>query len=103
MTGPELALAEKALPLVVKAIRELAKPATQDKLVTALKRYPQVPRLTWRQRWRLKEVIGTDDAANALMDQYDVGAQVLSVMIADKRPQRAGVRPVTGDRWRSNR
>jgi hypothetical protein len=83
MTGPELALAVKALPLAVKAIRELTKPATQDKLVTAIKRYPQVPELTWCQRRRLKKVIGTEDAANALMDQDAAGAQILLVTIAD--------------------
>ena len=49
MTGPE-ALLRKALPWAIKAIRALAKPATQDCLVCALKHYPQVPTLTRNER-----------------------------------------------------
>ena len=84
MTGPDLpALALKALPLVIKAIRKLSEPATQDKLVAAIKAYSQVPKLTRCQRRRLMKVIGTEDAANALMDQDPAATEVLSKMIAD--------------------
>lgn len=78
MTGPD-ALAGTALPHVTKAIRELAKPATQDKLMTSLKRYSEIPKLTWRQRGWLRKQLGRDAAAHALMDQ---DASALSVVVA---------------------
>jgi hypothetical protein len=52
VTGPD-ALVGKVLPHAIKAIRELGKPATQDRLVACLKRYREIPKLTWRQRGRL--------------------------------------------------
>ena len=65
MTGPDLpALALKALPLVIKAIRKLSEPATQDKLVAAIKAYSQVPKLTRCQRdqfWLYVVEYATDD------------------------------------------
>lgn len=79
MTGAEAA-ADKALPYAIKAIRELAKPATQDKLVASLKRYKTIPKLSWWQRGRLTTAIGSEAAANALMDP-DPAA--LSVLVAE--------------------
>lgn len=58
-----------ALPHAIKAVRELAKPAIQDRLVASLKRYRQIPKLTWRQRRRLTKVIGSEAAEYSLMDQ----------------------------------
>jgi hypothetical protein len=74
----------KALPEVIKAVRKLSEPATQDKLVAALRRYPEIPKLGWLQRGRLTAVIGTEAAANALMDQDDTGSQVLTALIAQR-------------------
>lgn len=85
MSGFELpAPAMKALPEVIKAVRKLSEPATQDKLVAAIRRYPQIPKLSWRQRGSLTKVIGTEAAANALMDQDDAGSQVLATLIAQQ-------------------
>jgi hypothetical protein len=80
------------ITLAMKAARKLAEPTTQDKLVKRLRAYPQLARLGWRQRGRLKSVIGSDAGANALMDQDEAGARVLSVMIASdvlKEPESA--------------
>jgi tetratricopeptide (TPR) repeat protein len=84
MTGLEPLVLKQALQLTAKGIHELGKPVTQDKLVVALKRYPTVPKLSWGQRRRLKTVIGSVEAANALMDQDPAGAKILSAAIADK-------------------
>lgn len=67
MTASGAAL--RALPYMVKAVKKLAEPATQDKLVSSLKHYRAIPKLSWRQRSRLKKAIGSEAAANALIDQ----------------------------------
>jgi hypothetical protein len=77
-----MAAEQMLLRLAVKAVRKLAEPATQDKLVKRLGAYPEVPGLSWGQRRRLKRVIGSDAGANALMDQDEAGARALSVVIA---------------------
>ena len=85
MTGPDLpALALKALPLVIKAIRKLSEPATQDKLVAAIKAYSQVPKLTRCQRRRLHEG-DRDRRCRRCADRSEIPAatEVLSKMIAD--------------------
>lgn len=77
----------KALPHAIKAIREFGKPATQDKLVASLKRYREIPKLTWRQRGRLTKVIGSEAAEYALMDQ-DPAALAAVVAKALREPAR---------------
>lgn len=71
-----------ALSWMVKASRIFGVPGWQDKLVAALKRYPQIRRLNWRQRRRLKSVVETKEAYAAFMDQDPDGAQALSGVIA---------------------
>lgn len=83
-TGLEPLILKAAMPLAAKGLHELTKPATQDKLVKAIKPYPGVPKLSWRQRSRLKAVIGSVDAGNALLDQDPPAAKALSAMVADK-------------------
>jgi hypothetical protein len=78
------ALTGDALPLAIKAIRKLSDPVTQEKLLAAIENDPQVPKLTRRQRRRLKKVIGSDAAANALIDQGAAGVQALSTAIAHR-------------------
>lgn len=87
MTGPDVT---KLFSPAIKVISELAKPATQDKLMAALKKhYDITPKLTWRQRGRLRKMIGSEDAANALMDQ---DAAALSEVVAATLREPAGQR-----------
>lgn len=70
------------LGLLVKAGWFLGAPGWQDKLVAAVRRYPRIPRLSWRERSRLKTVAETEEAYAAFMDQDPDGARALSVVIA---------------------
>lgn len=75
---------------MIKAGRELAKPATQDKLVASLKRYREIPKLKWQQRRRLTKVIGSEAAEYALIDQ---DPDALAAVVAEALREPTSGRP----------
>lgn len=64
------------------AIKKLAEPTTLERLVKAATQHPEIPRLNRSQRARLIQVLRTQPAQDALIDQDEDGTATLSEILA---------------------